>query len=59
MLKDIINATSKANTRLVELMLTMQKRGLSAQEYKELRQLEKIAKDMEKCLDENKEDANI
>lgn len=59
MLKDIINATSKANTRLVELMLAMQNRGLSAQEYRELRQLEKIAKDMEKCLDENKEDANL
>ncbi len=59
MLKDIINATSKANARLVELMLAMQNRGLSAQEYRELKQLEKIAKDMEKCLDENKEDAKL
>lgn len=50
MLKNIINATNKTNARLVDLILIGQSRGLNAQEFKELMQLDAIAEELEECL---------
>jgi hypothetical protein len=54
-MRDIINATNKVNARVVDLMFIGHSRGLSSEEYLELQELERIAKDIEKCINKNKE----